>query len=164
MRTSQQPGYVENWVSQRPGSFWVTCLCGARWCKQNDWRSQQRNIRKKKKKSSQHQQRITHRQHGHWKLNVVMKLVIFFVYFYYHADKSKTQFLTDSVFEGLFYKLLCSLLFQQFFSSQSSKHCFSQTVRAKELTFWDNVHPPPCVTCHMSCVKCHKKQFFFLTK
>ena len=47
-------------------------------------------------------------------------------------------------------------------SSQSSKHCLSQTVKARELKFWENVHPPPFVkchmshvTCHMSCVRCH---------
>ena len=34
----------------------------------------------------------------------------------------------------------------------SSRHCLSQTVRAKELTFWENVHPPLCITCHLSCV------------
>ena len=31
------------------------------------------------------------------------------------------------------------------FRSESSWHCLSQTVRAGELTFWENVHPP-----HMS--------------
>ena len=41
------------------------------------------------------------------------------------------------------------------FSSQSSKQCLFQTVSARELKFWDNVHPPPCVTCHMSRVPCH---------
>ena len=32
------------------------------------------------------------------------------------------------------------------FSSQSSKHCLSQTVRARDLNFWENVDPSPCVT------------------
>ena len=31
----------------------------------------------------------------------------------------------------------------------------SQTVRARELTFWGNVHPLPCVTCLVSHVRCH---------
>ena len=31
-----------------------------------------------------------------------------------------------------------------------SKHGLSQTVRARELTFWRNVHPPPCVTYQVS--------------
>ena len=37
----------------------------------------------------------------------------------------------------------------------SSRHCPSQTIRAGELKFWENVHPPPCVTCHASYVMCH---------
>ena len=41
------------------------------------------------------------------------------------------------------------------FFSQSSKHHYSQTVTNRELKIWVNVHPPPYVTCHMSCVKCH---------
>ena len=30
-----------------------------------------------------------------------------------------------------------------------------QTVRARELKFWENVHPPQRVMCHVSCVMCH---------
>ena len=30
----------------------------------------------------------------------------------------------------------------------------SQAVRARELKFWENVHPTPCVTCHISHVRC----------
>ena len=30
-----------------------------------------------------------------------------------------------------------------------------KTVRSRELQFWDNVHHPPCVTCHVSHVTCH---------
>ena len=41
------------------------------------------------------------------------------------------------------------------FSSKSSMHHNSQTVRARELKFWENVHPTPCVMCHVSCVMCH---------
>ena len=41
------------------------------------------------------------------------------------------------------------------FSSRSSKNHNSQTVRARQLTFWDIVHHPLCVTCHMSCFTCH---------
>ena len=37
----------------------------------------------------------------------------------------------------------------------SSKHCQSQTGRARELKFWENVHPTLCVMCHVSCVMCH---------
>ena len=31
----------------------------------------------------------------------------------------------------------------------SSKLCLSQIIRPKELTFWENNHPPDCVTCHV---------------
>ena len=37
----------------------------------------------------------------------------------------------------------------------SSKHCQSQTGRARELNFSENVHPTLCVMCHVSCVTCH---------
>ena len=37
----------------------------------------------------------------------------------------------------------------------SSKHCQSQIGRAGELKFLKNVHPPPCVTCHVSYGMCH---------
>ena len=46
-------------------------------------------------------------------------------------------------------------LIQWPFSSKPSKHHYTQTVRARELTCWENVHPPPRVTWHMSCVMCH---------
>ena len=36
------------------------------------------------------------------------------------------------------------------FRSGTSRYCLSQTVRAGELKFRQNVHPPQCVTCHMS--------------
>ena len=41
------------------------------------------------------------------------------------------------------------------FSSEPSKHHYTQTVRPRELTVWENVHPPPHITCHVSHVKCH---------
>ena len=44
---------------------------------------------------------------------------------------------------------------QSSFSSQSSKHHNSQTLRARDLKFWHNDHHPLCVLCHMSCVTCH---------
>ena len=51
---------------------------------------------------------------------------------------------------------------QSSFPSKSSTHHYSQTVRAGEFTFWENVHPTPHVTypvshaiCHMSHVKCY---------
>ena len=57
------------------------------------------------------------------------------------------------------------------FSSQSLWHHKSQTVRARELTFWETVHPPPSVTRHMSCVtyqvsivKCQVSGVFFFIK
>ena len=40
-------------------------------------------------------------------------------------------------------------------------HLQSQTVRARELKFWEKVHLPPAVTCHLSCVTCHYFFYFF---
>ena len=40
------------------------------------------------------------------------------------------------------------------FSSQSSWYHKSQTTKARELKFWEIVHPPQHVTCHVSCVTC----------
>ena len=56
----------------------------------------------------------------------------------------------------------------------SSVHLHSQTVRARELKFWEKVHLLPrvichvshamchvsCVPCHMSCVTCHVSHVF----
>ena len=63
---------------------------------------------------------------------------------------------------GAVYKHLGHLFIMQCFSSKSSKHHKSQTVRARELKFWKNVHPlkhftcqMSSVTCHMSCIMCH---------
>ena len=39
-------------------------------------------------------------------------------------------------------------------SSKPSKHYYTQTVKARELKFWENDHPPPSVTCHVSSVRC----------
>ena len=36
-----------------------------------------------------------------------------------------------------------------FFSCKSSTYHYSETVKARELKFWENVHPSPCVQCHM---------------
>ena len=55
------------------------------------------------------------------------------------------------------------------FSSKSSKYHNSQTIRARDLTFLDNVHHMSCVMfmCHVSCVMCkvspvtcHMSNFF----
>ena len=37
----------------------------------------------------------------------------------------------------------------------SSKHLHFQTVRARKLKFWEKVHLPPPVTCHVSRTMCH---------
>ena len=41
------------------------------------------------------------------------------------------------------------------FSSKSSKHHNSKTVWSRDLKYWNNVHHPLCVMCHVSCVMCH---------
>ena len=47
----------------------------------------------------------------------------------------------------------------------SSKHLHFQTIRAKELTFWEKVHHPPHVTLrvtyHMSHVTCHVSRVMY---
>ena len=70
------------------------------------------------------------------------------------------MYLTDPVWQGLFYNhihdwFIHSLSHWVILFSQSSRNHKSQTVRARDLPFWEFVHPPPCVTCHMSHVKCH---------
>ena len=47
------------------------------------------------------------------------------------------------------------------FSSKSSKHHKSKTIRSRDLKFWHNVHHQSCVGCHMSCVKCIFLVFFY---
>ena len=90
------------------------------------------------------------------------------------------MYLTDPVWQGLFYIhlhdwFIHSLSHWVILSSQSSRHHKSQTVRTRDLNFWEYVHPPPCVTshmsgarchvsgfrCHMSCVRCHMYFIFF---
>ena len=70
--------------------------------------------------------------------------------------------LRDLLLLGLFYKHLChsfihSLTNWSFFS-KSSRHLHSLTVWARDLTIWENVPLPPCVTCHMSRVTSHMSQ------
>ena len=56
------------------------------------------------------------------------------------------MYISHPVLPGLFYKHLC----HQFY--------LINTVFPKplELELWENVHPLPCTTCHMSCVMCHR--------
>ena len=65
---------------------------------------------------------------------------------------------------------LINYLGESAFSFKSSQHK-SQTVKARKLNFWENDHPPPCVTClvsgfmcHVSLLRCHniyKYIYFF---
>ena len=70
----------------------------------------------------------------------------------------KFIYLPDPVYPGLFYNHLRDS-FINWLSHPlvqiSSEHCLSQTGRARELKFWENVHPTLCVMCHVSCVMCH---------
>ena len=60
------------------------------------------------------------------------------------------------VCQGLFYKHLCYSLIDYFcfFEKISLKSPNSQTVRARYLTFWENVHHPPYVASQLSTVQC----------
>ena len=49
--------------------------------------------------------------------------------------------------------LLISWFSEWVFSAKPSKHHYTQIVRARELKFWENVHPPS-VTCQVSGVRC----------
>ena len=51
---------------------------------------------------------------------------------------------------------------QQSFSSRSSKHHNYQSVKARQLTFWDNIHSHQLwhVRCHVSCVTLFVLLFF----
>ena len=52
------------------------------------------------------------------------------------------------------------LLIESSFFSESSRHCLSPTIRARELTFWENVQPSPCDTWHVSGVRCQFSSLF----
>ena len=41
----------------------------------------------------------------------------------------------------------------------SSNHCLSQTLRARELKFQENIHPSPHVTWYMLCVKIYFRRY-----
>ena len=81
------------------------------------------------------------------------------LYFTISLNQLWLQFLTDPVEPGLFYKHLFHWFIQLFINSVShpfpSEYHQSQTIRDRELKFWENVHPPQLVTCHMSPVMCH---------
>ena len=47
------------------------------------------------------------------------------------------------------------------FSSRSSKHHHCQTVRARKLKFWENVHLSPPAMSHVSHVTCHMPHVMF---
>ena len=53
------------------------------------------------------------------------------------------------------YQVTAFLICLWAFSSQSSRYHISQSRRARELKFLQNVNPPQNVTRHMSCVMCH---------
>ena len=70
------------------------------------------------------------------------------------------RLLTNPVLPGLFYNHLCCSLIhslsQWYFSSKPSKHHYTQTERARELTFWENGHAHHLshIMYQVSCVMC----------
>ena len=58
---------------------------------------------------------------------------------------------------------VCGFFFLQLLCHMPKRNCiFFQyclshwvAITTRELIFWENVHRPPCVTCHMSLVTCH---------
>ena len=90
---------------------------------------------------------------------------------------SSSVLITNPLYPGLFcqnslFDQLIHSLSDSSFSSDSSEHLQSHTVRARDLKLWENVlitQPVTChvshvtchmlyVTCHMSHVKCHFKE------
>ena len=64
-------------------------------------------------------------------------------------------------FEHSFTQSLNNSSIRWSFRSESSKHCLSLMIRAKELTFWENIHPHVShVICRMSGVTCQASHFF----
>ena len=76
----------------------------------------------------------------------------------YHCYLLTSIYLPDPVSPGLLYKhhshWFIHKIILRWFSSKSSKHYKSQTVKARELNFWENVYPIKHFTCHMSSVTC----------
>ena len=65
------------------------------------------------------------------------------------------------VFKDWGKRAVCYFLFvcNNLFSSKPSKHTYTQTVRVRELKFWENVHPPLRFRCQMSGVRCQVSLF-----
>ena len=65
--------------------------------------------------------------------------------------------------EGGEQKVLCLIS-----DSYTTSHIFNKTVIARELKFWEMVHFPPPVMCHVWTITCHKSgvtfSYFFFTK
>ena len=51
--------------------------------------------------------------------------------------------------------VMCNLSTVTCHLSRVTCHHYLQSVRARDLQFWDNAHHPLCVRCHRSCVMCH---------
>ena len=83
-------------------------------------------------------------------------------------ELSKTELLKTRLFYKHLRHWLINWVTESDFSSQYSRYHKSQTIRARELKFQENVHPPQHVTCHMSWVTCHVSHvkccvFFFVS-
>ena len=58
--------------------------------------------------------------------------------------------------------MLCGIIFKALYiPNHIFKQLHSQTVWARDLKFWENVHLSPCATCHMSHVLCHNLIILF---
>ena len=93
----------------------------------------------------------SHKYHkSHWSTKMKPDFFIRLTWYFLFLDYS--QFLTDPVWPWPFYKHLCNSFIHSFmecsFSSRSSRNHKSQIIRAREMNFWENVHPPLYVTCH----------------
>ena len=82
---------------------------------------------------------------------------VLFLYAFLFRHFYQTLYYTEC-FICTLYIVRCTIYCHLSFSSQSSKYPKSQTVKTRNLKFWDSAHHPLCVMCNVICF------FFFLSK
>ena len=67
------------------------------------------------------------------------------------------MFFIDPMWPGLFYKQPCHYFIHSLIELVilCLRHHKSKALWAREMTFWENVHPPLCVTFYVSHLRCH---------
>ena len=75
---------------------------------------------------------------------------VWFIWWFLLFNKKSNIFIWREICNRTQCPSIVTLALLLFLSDWSSKLHNSQTVTAKELKFWEKVHPIPCVMCHMS--------------